>query len=68
MRDFILVCKHSFLFSSNFLPRKAEEVEPAILGMSLTTLREVYTPINFPILEGRSWENLGLLIAHFSII
>ena len=54
-----------FAFKLIFAPY-SEEIEPALLGMSLATLGEVCTHISFRLLEGNSCENFGQ--AHFSIV
>ena len=66
MREFFfsrLQTEFFFCFQASFCP-VSEEIEPALLGMSLTTLGEVPRSVSF--LESRSCENFGL--AHFSIV
>ena len=50
----------SFFFPSKlFLVPWREEIEPALLEVSLTTLAEVTRPL-FPLPEGRSSENRAM--------
>ena len=53
-----------FAFKLVIAPQR-EEIEPALLGMSLITLGGVPRSV-FPLLENRSCENFGL--AHFPIL
>ena len=53
-----------FAFKLVIAPQR-EEIEPALLGMSLITLGGVPRSV-FPLLENRSCENFGL--THFSIV
>ena len=72
MRDFLGGLQtETFLLSSAFklvFAPQNEEIEPALLGMILTTLGDVYTQISFPLLKVRSCENFGLEFAKFSIV
>ena len=66
MRDFFfeVATRYFFAFKLVFAP-KSEEIEPALLGMSLTTLGEVRVPRPVSLFESRICDIFG--IAHFPI-
>jgi len=65
MRDLSSGCKQSFFRLKIFFAPYSEEIEPALLGMSLTTRRGTSTQISFLVFESRSCENF--VLAQFSI-
>ena len=56
MRDLSLGCKPSFFRLKILFAPYSEEIEPALLGMSLTTRRGTSTQISFLVFESRSCE------------
>ena len=65
MRDLSSGCKPSFFRLKILFAPYSEEIEPALLGMSLTTRRGTSTQISFLVFESRSCENF--VLAQFSI-
>ena len=60
MRDLSLGCKQSFFRLKIFFAPYSEEIEPALLGMSLTARRGTSTQISFLVFESRICENFVL--------